>query len=256
MKRPDARHRGAGGPTAPLRAVLFGLGDTVIQYGPVDRRRVFRQGAHRTYELWAQRQKRMPDFQRYYLHQWFALHWGHLKQVLLRREMDSMHYIRRACRKLWLSAPDTFFTQLAWAWYEPLAERATIEPGTHELLDTLRCRGYRLALISNTFVPGFVLDQHLSQLGLLDFFPLRIYSCDVGHRKPSRRIFHLALDRLGIEPTQAAFVGDRLDADVRGAHRAGMHAIWKRQNQTATKAPDGVQVVETLPQLLGTALFS
>jgi HAD superfamily hydrolase (TIGR01509 family) len=208
--------------------VLFDLGDTIIQFGDIDHAALFERAARRTYELWSGHQNRMPGFRRYYLHQWFAMHWGYFKQRVLRREMSAMRYIRRACRKLWLEAEDDFYKELAWRWYQPLAEQATLEPGTHETLSALRSEGYTLALVSNTFVPGFVLDRHLRALNLLDHFPVRVYSCDVGFRKPDPRIFQIALERVGAQPGECVFVGDNVAADVMGARQAGMFPIWKR----------------------------
>ncbi len=214
--------------SAPIRAILFDLGNTVIQFGEVDRTILFRRAVRRTYMMWARRNRRMPDLRRYYLHQWFAVRWGYLKRMLLRREMDSMHYIHRACRKLWLTAPEAFFEDLVWNWYKPLADVATIEPGTADMLEQLRNFGYHLGIVSKTFVPGFVLDRHLTELGLISFFPHRVYSSDVGYRKPQRQIFELALRHLEVEPDQAVFVGDSFHDDVGGARRAGMYSVWKR----------------------------
>lgn len=236
---------------APIRAVLFDLGDTLIQYGQVDKNALFREAAWRTYSAWSQRQRRMPDFRRYYLHQAFAMRWGYLKLLLRRREMNAMRLIRRACRKLMLTAEDRFFEELAWQWYEPLAEVATIEPRTRATLQLLRRRGLKLGVVSNTFVPGEVLDRHLEALRLLRHLPMRVYSCDVGYRKPQRAIFDLAVQRMGIPASQTLFVGDMYDADVHGAMRAGLIPVWKRntinQDQPNT---DGVRCIDRLTHLI------
>jgi len=232
-----------------FHAVLFDLGDTLIHFGDVDRDALFKQGARRTYQLWSQRQERMPDFQRYYLHQWFALRWGYFKLLLLGRERDAMSSIRRACGKLWLTAPDDFYDELAWQWYHPLAQIATVEPETRNVLETLRRRGYALAIVSNTFVPGFVLDRHLAELGLLEFFPHRVYSCDVSYRKPHSRIFELALQRLGVRASESIFIGDQPEADVAGARTAGMMPIWKRTTLVAHPPDASVLAIDRLAEL-------
>lgn len=235
---------------SPIRAVLFDLGDTLVQYGQVDKSALFREAAWRTYRAWSQRQKRMPDFRRYYLHQAFAMRWGYLKLLLRGREMNAMGLIRRACRKLMLTAEDRFFEELAWQWYEPLAEVATLEPRTHMALRLLRKRGLKLGVVSNTFVPGEVLDRHLDELGLLQHLPMRVYSCDTGYRKPHHAIFDLAIARLGVAAQQTLFVGDMYDADVRGAAKAGLIPVWKRNDiNRDQKNSDGVYCIEHLPQL-------
>jgi putative hydrolase of the HAD superfamily len=46
----------------------------------------------------------------------------------------------------------------------------------------------------------------------------------VGVEKPDPRIFRMALERMGIEPEDAVYVGDVYEIDVVGARAAGMRA--------------------------------
>ncbi len=231
------------------RAILFDLGDTLIHYGDIDRRRVFEHTARRTYALWASRNQRMPGYQRYYLHHWGAMMWGSIKTMVFRREMDAMRLIRRACRKLWLDAPQPFFDELMWRWYEPLLRIATVEPDTRDVLGELQSRGFALGIVSNTFVPGWVLDRHLEMVGLLSYFPVRVYSADVRYRKPDRRIFEMALDQLSVEPSRAMFVGDLYSTDIVGAERAGLKPVWKRNNPSSNGSPHRPHTVHRLNEL-------
>ena len=43
--------------------------------------------------------------------------------------------------------------------------------------------------------------------------------------KPSPRMFRLALQRIHEQPKKAVMVGDQLETDILGAHRAGVHSI-------------------------------
>jgi len=234
-----------------VRAILFDLGDTLIHWEPLDRKAVFCRAAARTYRLWARREQRMPDFRRYYLHQWFAMYWGFFKQTVLRREMSAVRYLNRVHRKLWLWAPTEFMDEVLWEWYRPLADLAHLEPQTHEVREDLGGRGYRLGIVSNTFVPGRVLDRHLGALDLLRYFPQRVYSCDTGYRKPSRRIFQDALRGLDTHANEAVFVGDRWRQVVSGARRAGLRAIWKCPGTgTPLAYPWVVRQLTELPGLL------
>lgn len=242
----------------PIEAILFDLGDTLIQFGQVDHELMFRRAVRQTYRMWARHQPAMPDLRRYYLHQWFAVRWGYLKSVLRNREVDAIRLMRRACRKLSLNAPDEFFVELTWAWYEPLARIATLEPGTYRTLAELKTRGFQLGIVSNTFVPGYVLDRHLRNVGLLSFFPHRIYSYDVTYRKPDARIFRIALDRMGISAPSAVFVGDRFRTDIVGAQRVGMRGILKRSWRGGDEAGRSVRslgesamVIDRLTELPG-----
>jgi putative hydrolase of the HAD superfamily len=109
---------------------------------------------------------------------------------------------------------------------------------THALLDALRERGLKLALVSNAFDPGWLLHRDLEQMGLAKRLDFSVFSSEVGLRKPHPAIFERALEALGVEPQRALFVGDRLYEDVRGAGELGMttvQALWFR----ADEHPDG-----------------
>ncbi|WP_462418143.1 HAD-IIA family hydrolase [Kytococcus sp. Marseille-QA3725] len=43
--------------------------------------------------------------------------------------------------------------------------------------------------------------------------------------KPEAGIYEMALERLGCEPAEVVAIGDRLETDVQGANRAGLHSV-------------------------------
>ncbi|RPI58779.1 MAG: HAD family hydrolase, partial [Planctomycetaceae bacterium] len=104
---------------------------------------------------------------------------------------------------------------------------ATVEPGLCEMLRRFRDAGLSMGVVSNTFVPGAILDSHMQDHGLLEILPVRVYSCDVGFRKPNPKIFNIALERCNLQPGQTLFVGDSPKADIGGANRMGMVSILK-----------------------------
>lgn len=87
-------------------------------------------------------------------------------------------------------------------------------------LEALRVRGYGLALVTNFDHPPYVYTL-LRERGLEGLFDVLVISGEVGYEKPEARIFRLALDRLGLAPQEALFVGDSLDADIAGAAAVG-----------------------------------
>jgi putative hydrolase of the HAD superfamily len=102
---------------------------------------------------------------------------------------------------------------------------------THALLEALRARGLKLALVSNTASPDWLLRPVLERQGLVDRVDAIVLSSEVGKRKPHPAIFERALAEVGVRPEEALFVGDRLDADVAGAANVGMRtvqALWFR----------------------------
>ena len=58
-----------------------------------------------------------------------------------------------------------------------------------------------------------------------DFFQFMIASADAGSKKPSPKIFELALERAGVEPSRVVHVGDTFATDVLGARRAGIRGV-------------------------------
>jgi putative hydrolase of the HAD superfamily len=105
---------------------------------------------------------------------------------------------------------------------------------THALLDVLRERGLKTGLVSNAFDPPGLLHDDLEQMGLGHRLDAAVFSSEVGKRKPHPAIFEAALDRLGVDPSRALFVGDRRYEDVRGSKELGMKAVqayWFRVDE-------------------------
>jgi putative hydrolase of the HAD superfamily len=113
-------------------------------------------------------------------------------------------------------------------------------------------RSYALAVLTNG--PGDVQRTKLQASGLERFFPVTIASGDIGFGKPDPRIFATALERLGIRANEAIAIGDSLEKDVVGAHRAGLRCVWLNRDHTAHSArakPDyEVASLGELPRLV------
>jgi putative hydrolase of the HAD superfamily len=58
-------------------------------------------------------------------------------------------------------------------------------------------------------------------------FDIIVFSSEVGVCKPDPRIFHSALERLGVDASETVFVDDR-EKNVNGAKALGIHAIHYR----------------------------
>lgn len=83
---------------------------------------------------------------------------------------------------------------------------------------------YKLGLVSNFGIPecGWKL---LEKFGLKKFFDAVIISGEINRRKPSPEIFERSLKILGVEASEAVFVGDTFNLDVVGPKSVGMKAI-------------------------------
>jgi putative hydrolase of the HAD superfamily len=112
------------------------------------------------------------------------------------------------------------------AYYSAISEVVKpVEGDVPGVLAQLAAQGYGLGLVSNTFWAPAVHDADLARFGMLDYLPVRVYSCVFGMTKPHPSIYRNALDQLDVAPAEAVFVGDKLRVDVFGPQKIGMRAI-------------------------------
>lgn len=101
--------------------------------------------------------------------------------------------------------------------YKPHIELA---PGSREVLATFKQDGYVLGLVSNR---QHSLTDDVAALGLEGFFDLVLAAGEIGHWKPSPRIFeHVVSQFAGLYAGECMYVGDNYFADGRGAEMAGL----------------------------------
>src|SRR4030095_9017761 len=214
------------------RAVLFDLFDTLIVFERERLPRVFGGGRlvrstaghlHETLQAFAPGVP-LPDF-----------------VAALRASWEDAERIRSETHRE-VAAPQRFGTMFRRLGIDPAALSAEAIPtllATHmrvlsdamvfpahhrDLLDRLRRRN-RVDVVANfdyTPTARFVRDGG----GAVDLSAPIVASDEVGWRKPAPVIFEHALERLGVKPAEALFVGDRMDLDVAGAQAVGMQAAW------------------------------
>lgn len=104
-------------------------------------------------------------------------------------------------------------------WVEPI-------DGAKEGLQALAETGVRLGIVSNA---DGMMAQRLAAFEICQVGPgmgvpieLVVDSGNVGVMKPDPRIFHAALDLLGLDAEAAWYVGDMPAIDIVGARRAGL----------------------------------
>ena len=70
-----------------------------------------------------------------------------------------------------------------------------------------------------------------------------------GWMKPHEQIYRRALAQANVAPEDAVMVGDRLRADVWGAKRLGLRAVWRRPVGSAPQDPVDVVPDATIDDL-------
>jgi HAD superfamily hydrolase (TIGR01549 family) len=97
------------------------------------------------------------------------------------------------------------------------AEHFELYEDAPPVLEELRAQGLKLGLVSNT---GRNLDAFIAHHRLE--VDAALGSGAFGRTKPHPTIFRAVLERLGVDPPDAAMVGDSPEDDVEGARAAGI----------------------------------
>jgi HAD superfamily hydrolase (TIGR01509 family) len=186
------------------------------------------------------------DLRQHFFRQLYA---AHDAEPLL--EPDFAALIRDILHSMSITRADTQWGALL---YEAMRTRwahtHVLYPDVLSTLDILQQRGYALGVVTNRAYGGPPFLDDLDQLGLLRFFdPQHIaISADLGYRKPHPDIFLHALAGLDRAPRETAMVGDRMGADIIGAHQLRMFSIWRPQ-VTETELPVQIEPDAVITQI-------
>ena len=108
-----------------------------------------------------------------------------------------------------------------------------------------------LVLVSNFDYAPHV-NNLIEQLGISGLFNTLVVSDAVGVKKPDRAIFDIALERVGLHPSEVIHVGDSPE-DIDGALAAGIRPLWidRSGNHTADRPTwKSVPRINSLRQVL------
>jgi putative hydrolase of the HAD superfamily len=137
-----------------------------------------------------------------------------------------------------VAAPDVSAPALGeavdWLWTEQPRHNLWRRPiaGMIDLCRDLRRSGLPVGVISNS---EGRLAELIAEIGWGDDFLVIADSGRLGIEKPDPAIFHWAAERLGAPAERIVHVGDSWGADVEGARRVGMMAIWFRPRVARAK---------------------
>ena len=196
-------------------AILFDVGDTLIEYE--------------------------PDLGGYYLERLRKISPRPLEESLRAELFAAVKNAEYAqLMKEYLGAPrmpdDEFMTMMDRAavevifpedtddWLPRLQEtpaphmKKLVKAETRQVLEQLAAAGVRLGVVSNYTSD---LLEYLKEMQLADYFEAIVISEMVGVEKPDPRIMEIALGEMGLSPEKCLYVGDH-PFDVLCARRAGM----------------------------------
>lgn len=233
-----------------IKAILFDLGETLLNFGRVNTTRLFRQGARASYDFLKSCGQSVGSFEYYCLRNLVSLYVRRWLSNIAGKDFDALVLLRAVGAKNGIRLDRQQWRHFAWLWYEPLSRLGRAEPDIIETLTALKKLGLKLGIISNTFVHDSSLEKHLEQLGILNFFAIRVYSYRFDFRKPDPRIFIAAADEIGERLPNIMYVGDRVGKDIKPALRLSMATVCKAAYTNAgKKIPKGAWKINNLSEL-------
>jgi HAD superfamily hydrolase (TIGR01549 family) len=237
---------------AKLKAILFDMGSTLIEFENSSWDILGRICAERSYRFLKENDLNLPDFKEFiklleveYLKAYDEVK-GSLKEFKFEQVTGDFF------KALNLNTSDGFFQPFMQVYYQPISDQLTLIDDAEDVLKYFEEKNVKIGLVSNTIFPQRYHLKELERFGLYPYLDRYHFSSEVGVRKPHPEIFTKTLGELNADPPHAVFVGDRLVEDVGGAQKVGMKGILRyheRRDYSAPITPDArIDQLKELPQ--------
>lgn len=227
---------------AECKAILFDFFGTLVDYSPSRTE----QGYYKSHELMASMGANLTYDE--FLKEWSDESATFDKQS----EIDDSEYSMEVVSKSFLiriigrQPSGDEITKLAKSYVDEWNTGVVYPSHTKKVVEHF-ANHYRFAVVTNTHQFDLV-PNHLTSMGIADFFETVVTSVEVGWRKPHPIIYSETLSRPGILPNEAIFVGDNYAADFIGPKANGMTAFLLNSSPLEN-VPEG-QRLNSLTDLL------
>ena len=135
------------------------------------------------------------------------------------------------------------------------AKYGELFPDAIETINDLKGLGLHVGIITDS--DNDYIEAHLQALGIHNLIDSVTTSEDAGFYKPHPKPFQLALERAGVKPGEALYVGDNPSKDCVGARNVGMLGVlldpeaskqkmWGSCDFIVSKLKEVVEIVEGL----------
>ena len=209
-----------------LRAIVFDYGSTLIEFGAAQIDACDKALAETLRKLYGPanfeklREVRNHDRRAPYINDW--------------RENDMTAISTNLVRELYGREPsrkelEAILSVRSAAFVEAVEAPEYLEAFLSELSES-----YRLGLLSN-YPDAPALRASLAKIGLEKQFDAVVVTGELGRVKPHELPFSKILEKLGVAPAEALYVGDNWLGDIQGAKRVGMRVVWTLQFESPEK---------------------
>lgn len=211
-----------------VKGVLFDLGGTLVDYlgDATDWRGMERRGLLGLHRYLSSLGLKLPADE--FSERFFNILAQKWRRAVAGQESPTLEsIIREIGEELSLPLLDGTLDQALDAYTGAISRLGRAFDDAAPTLQALKAAGLKIGLLSNTVWRPEHHIRDLERFGLLDFFDALTFSSAEGLWKPSRAAFHAALRRIGVAPSEAVFVGDRMIDDIHGAQSAGLKGVLK-----------------------------
>lgn len=132
-----------------------------------------------------------------------------------------------------------WLTKAAALYEQAICAQAFPLDAAEETLASVKEKGYKIGLLSNTMFSGQAHIADLERFSLSGYFDAMLFSADAGKWKPSAGPYLDLLDQLKVAPQNGVFIGDDPANDMVGGKRAGMQTVFVRSSQRFAEPVDG-----------------
>jgi FMN phosphatase YigB (HAD superfamily) len=207
--------------------VLFDIGGTLVDFVPEETyRRGLEQGSRLAYDWLREHGKVLPPYDEFARRQRRALAWGQFWAKLTGRELRAQQVVLETLARMRIHVLPEEIYDLTDRSYRPFGDMLRPRADAARALGEVAALGLRLAAVSNTAWPGYLIEEDLARFQLGQHLEFCLFSSYFGRPKPARSIFRQALRMLQAAPAEALFVGDSAREDMLGARRVGMRTVF------------------------------
>ena len=214
-------------PSGPIEAVIFDLDDTLIDWGgqSITWEQFFGPRTNAIHGYLSGQNQNLPPADEFYaiIDQATRATWEKAKKTWIIPTIGEM--LLEVFEDLGLDTSQIDMEEVLEIYdWGPLPG---VKPykDTIPVLEELRRRGYKIGLMTNSFLPMWMRDVELEAYDLLPYLDARLTAADVGYLKPHPKIYLRTPELLETSPEKAVFVGDRPKNDIVGANESGLVSV-------------------------------
>lgn len=219
-----------------IRGVLFDLGGTLFSYGGGRRMGGVISDVVRDIGLDAEPER-------------IGRAWRAASESVMRRYAKEAYYLhkdlfqdtlRAFASSFGATVPDAIAETFHARQRDSVVGHLPIRSDTIETLASLKERGLYLAIVSN--IDDDYLDPLVEKHGLDELLDHWTSSEEARSCKPDVAIYRHALEKAGLAPGEALFVGDSLQHDIAGASAAGLPSVRIVEEGVTTPLTHGLEI--------------